>query len=138
MQHFLKYLDCYRCCCNMACRCCLYMFVVLHHVATMSNTLCSTFSTMTRSRSKFVVVPKHTPHACPAGCNKSFKTEQGLNHHLSTAKSCRWYRKGKLVDHDSQRSEDKEEDDYRPEEVLAELHEDLFCLVPADLGMFCP
>ncbi|KAF8905580.1 hypothetical protein CPB84DRAFT_1676487, partial [Gymnopilus junonius] len=32
---------------------------------------------------------------CPA-CSKIFKTFQGLNAHLSSAKSCEWYRKGKI------------------------------------------
>ncbi|KAF8877757.1 hypothetical protein CPB84DRAFT_1688621 [Gymnopilus junonius] len=32
---------------------------------------------------------------CPA-CEKVFKTSRGLNSHLSMAKSCKWYRKGKI------------------------------------------
>ncbi|KAF8906941.1 hypothetical protein CPB84DRAFT_1844074 [Gymnopilus junonius] len=32
---------------------------------------------------------------CPA-CGKNFKTSQGLNCHLLTAKSCSWYCKGKI------------------------------------------
>jgi hypothetical protein len=34
---------------------------------------------------------------CPA-CDRFFGTQQGLNLHLKTAKSCKWYRKGKLRD----------------------------------------
>lgn len=34
---------------------------------------------------------------CPA-CGKTFETSHGLNCHLSSAKSCKWYRKGKLRD----------------------------------------
>lgn len=34
---------------------------------------------------------------CPA-CEKPFRTEQGLNSHMTTARSCSWYRRGKLAD----------------------------------------
>ena len=34
---------------------------------------------------------------CPA-CLRFFGTQQGVNSHLSTAKSCKWYRKGKIRD----------------------------------------
>lgn len=35
------------------------------------------------------------PTVCPA-CHKRLRTTQGLATHLSTAKFCRWYKKGKL------------------------------------------
>ncbi|KAH6906990.1 hypothetical protein BKA70DRAFT_1105175 [Coprinopsis sp. MPI-PUGE-AT-0042] len=35
---------------------------------------------------------------CPASCGRIFKNEKGLNTHLSTARSCKWYQKGKLRD----------------------------------------
>lgn len=35
---------------------------------------------------------------CPAGCVKLFLTPQGLRSHLSSAKSCRWYKSGRLAD----------------------------------------
>ena len=37
------------------------------------------------------------PLQCPA-CLRFFGTQQGVNSHLSTAKSCKWYRKGKIRD----------------------------------------
>lgn len=33
---------------------------------------------------------------CPA-CGKTFAREHGLNSHLTTAKTCRWYKKGKIT-----------------------------------------
>lgn len=36
-----------------------------------------------------------SPTQCPV-CNKHLKTTQGLSAHLSSAKTCTWYRKGKL------------------------------------------
>lgn len=38
-----------------------------------------------------------TDLVCPA-CEKPFRTEQGLNAHLAAARSCSWYRRGKLAD----------------------------------------
>ncbi|PPR07087.1 hypothetical protein CVT26_005304, partial [Gymnopilus dilepis] len=38
---------------------------------------------------------------CPA-CGRYFKTSRGLNTHLSTAKSCSWYRKGKIRELEAQ------------------------------------
>ena len=35
------------------------------------------------------------PNICPA-CHKHFKTSYGVQSHLQTAKSCTWYKKGKL------------------------------------------
>lgn len=35
------------------------------------------------------------PLICPA-CHKLMKTPQGITAHLQTAKSCQWYKKGKL------------------------------------------
>lgn len=34
---------------------------------------------------------------CPA-CDKPFRTEKGLNSHLTAARSCSWYRRGKIAD----------------------------------------
>lgn len=34
---------------------------------------------------------------CPA-CSQYFRTQQGVNAHLSSAKSCRWWKKGKLAE----------------------------------------
>lgn len=36
-----------------------------------------------------------TDHFCPA-CRRFFSTIRGMHSHLSTARSCQWYRKGKL------------------------------------------
>ncbi|KAF8834744.1 hypothetical protein BDN67DRAFT_914323 [Paxillus ammoniavirescens] len=35
------------------------------------------------------------PRICPA-CHKYFKSSQGVNAHLSTARSCHWYKSGKI------------------------------------------
>jgi hypothetical protein len=35
---------------------------------------------------------------CEAGCTKWFRTIQGMNSHLTSARSCSWYLKGKLKD----------------------------------------
>lgn len=41
-------------------------------------------------------VPDHDdPTICPA-CHKTFKTSRGVHAHLKSAKSCRWYKSGKL------------------------------------------
>ncbi len=37
------------------------------------------------------------PLQCPA-CLRFFGTQQGINSHLSTTKSCKWYRKGNIRD----------------------------------------
>lgn len=34
---------------------------------------------------------------CPA-CDRPFRTEKGLNSHLTSARSCSWYRRGKIAD----------------------------------------
>jgi hypothetical protein len=40
-------------------------------------------------------MPQFNDLQCPA-CEHFFVTHQGLTSHLSTARSCRWYRKGKI------------------------------------------
>jgi hypothetical protein len=91
--------------------------------------------------SRNLVVPQDYPHPCPAtGCLRSFKTAKGLNTHLSNARSCAWYRKGKiselrsfygeegLLDDDDEWSYTYPEAD--PAEVLEDFHRDLFQFIP--------
>lgn len=96
------------------------------------------------------IVPITQPHHCPARCGKSFATIQGLNCHLGTATSCRWYKKGKLRElgtavasdnpgNDSEtRSSDEEnkdmDEDEDPEDVVEDLQHELFQLIPFALG----
>jgi hypothetical protein len=44
---------------------------------------------------KFIGAESDDPKVCPT-CEKIFKTQSGMSSHLSTAQSCRWYKKGKL------------------------------------------
>ncbi|KAG2139897.1 hypothetical protein BD769DRAFT_1350357 [Suillus cothurnatus] len=44
---------------------------------------------------KFIGAKSDDPKVCPT-CKKISKTPSGMSSHLSTAQSCRWYKKGKL------------------------------------------
>jgi len=79
------------------------------------------------------VVPKNLPYPCPAGCGKCFQTEQGQNHHISSAKSCSWYKKGKL--REVVESEEEEGEELEPGDVLGDLHQEMFQLVSAQPGI---
>ena len=81
------------------------------------------------SRQQFVV-PRNLPYPCPASCGKCFQTEQGRNHHISTARSCAWYKKGKLAEVCTE----PPEDELEPEDVLEDLYQEMLELVPAQLG----
>ncbi|KAF8220402.1 hypothetical protein L208DRAFT_1333887, partial [Tricholoma matsutake] len=77
-------------------------------------------------------------------CSKTFRTLGGKHAHMSSAKSCSWYKFGKLVDlqhldHHARegglldvQAHDEEEPDMDPEEVMLDLvkEEELFHLVP--------
>ncbi|KAH9913750.1 uncharacterized protein B0H18DRAFT_887798, partial [Fomitopsis serialis] len=52
---------------------------------------------MRSRRAPFVPLSDPDERTCPA-CDREFDTSQGLMAHLSTAKSCLWYRKGKNKD----------------------------------------
>jgi hypothetical protein len=88
--------------------------------------------------------------SCPV-CMKTFKTKKGCTSHLRTARTCSWYRRGKLADLKSLEVENEggdvqiinEEDEWRdpesagrteedPEEVMNEIEEDyhLFDFIP--------
>ncbi|KAF9470503.1 hypothetical protein BDN70DRAFT_821307, partial [Pholiota conissans] len=41
---------------------------------------------------------KSLKYQCDAKCGRSFTTMKALHSHLSAAKSCSWYMKGKLRD----------------------------------------
>ena len=88
------------------------------------------------------------PTICPA-CHKRLKTAQGLATHLSTAKGCQWYKKGKLraltlpgefaVDEDvlmrevnSPLPEELEGrmEEEEPGQVMEDFHDRLFDLIP--------
>jgi hypothetical protein len=84
------------------------------------------------TRQQFVV-PRNLPYSCPASCGKCFQAEQGRNHHISTAKSCTWYKKGKLAE---VCSTEPPEDELEPEDVLGDLYQEMFDLVPTQLGMY--
>ncbi|KAG1734050.1 uncharacterized protein EDB91DRAFT_1238463 [Suillus paluster] len=81
------------------------------------------------SRQQFVV-PRNLPYPCPASCGKCFQTEQGHNHHISAARSCAWYKKGKLAE---VCSTEPPEDELEHEDVLEDLYQEMFELVPAQL-----
>ncbi|KAG1750585.1 uncharacterized protein EDB91DRAFT_1030513, partial [Suillus paluster] len=84
---------------------------------------------------------------CPA-CHKRLRTTQGLATHLSTTKSCRWYKKGKLraltlpgefaVDEDVLTREINEplpdglegQMEEEPGQVMEDFHDRLFNLIP--------
>jgi len=82
------------------------------------------------------VVPKNLPYPCPAGCGRCFQTEQGCNHHISSAKSCAWYKKGKLAEVAISPPESASEDELEPGDVLGDLHQEMFRLIPAQLGKY--
>ena len=83
---------------------------------------------------------------CPACGRSDFKSAKGVLSHMSQAKGCRWYRKGKLRDLgilDAPESEPvvggeedaAEENEYQgdlwdPQDVMDELHHELFDLIP--------
>ncbi|KAH9913038.1 uncharacterized protein B0H18DRAFT_888940 [Fomitopsis serialis] len=52
---------------------------------------------MTRRNAPFVWPGDPDERTCPA-CDREFRTAQGMMAHLSTARSCRWYNKGKNRD----------------------------------------
>ena len=52
---------------------------------------------MVRSQVPHVRPGDEDERQCPA-CSREFKTAQGLMSHLSSARSCRWYKKGKNKD----------------------------------------
>ncbi|KAF8229332.1 hypothetical protein L208DRAFT_1061668, partial [Tricholoma matsutake] len=82
-------------------------------------------------------------------CSKTFRTLGGKRTHMSSAKSCSWYKFGKLVDlrpldHHARegglldvQARDEEEPDMDPEEVMLDLieEEELFHLVMEKLGL---
>ncbi|KAH9926857.1 hypothetical protein B0H21DRAFT_678600, partial [Amylocystis lapponica] len=89
----------------------------------------------------------HNERLCPA-CGKSFATIPGRNMHLSSARSCKWYRKGKMADLGvdmqweggdiSVEERDQNyvvpeptEDDEDLEEAMENLQEDFFHFVPS-------
>ncbi|KAF9464335.1 hypothetical protein BDZ94DRAFT_1321217 [Collybia nuda] len=41
----------------------------------------------------------HSDPVCPA-CDRVFLTMKGLHSHLTSAKSCKWYKKGKIASFD--------------------------------------
>lgn len=90
------------------------------------------------------------PNICPA-CHKRFKTSGGVQSHLQTAKSCTWYKKGKLkalhmpgqfdeavLFQDLPEAETlpdglpDDEDNIEPYEVMDDFHERIFELIPPD------
>jgi len=90
------------------------------------------------------------PNICPA-CHKRFKTSCGVQSHLQTAKSCTWYKKGKLkalimpgqfdeavLFQDLPEAETlpdglpEEEDNVEAYEVMEDFHERILELIPPD------
>jgi hypothetical protein len=92
------------------------------------------------------------PTICPA-CHKRFKTSRGVQSHLQSAKSCTWYKKGKLralttpgqfeeaiLFQDLPEAEtlpdglteEVASDDMEPHEVMDDFYERIFELIPAD------
>ena len=53
------------------------------------------------------------------------------NHHVSSAKPCTWYKKGKLAE---VTAPEEDMDELEPGDVLGDLHQEMFQLVPAQLG----
>ena len=45
--------------------------------------------------SKDFTIEDDDPTICPA-CEKKFRSARGMSSHLGTARSCSWYKKGKL------------------------------------------
>ena len=87
-------------------------------------------------RGQQFIVPKNLPYPCPAGCGRCFQTEQGQNHHISSAKSCAWYKKGKLAEVTAHEEDLDNLDNLEPGDVLGDLHQEMFQLVPAQLGKY--
>ena len=71
-------------------------------------------------RGRQFIVSKNLPYPCPAGCGKCFQTEQGQNYHVSSAKSCAWYKKGKLAE---VTAPEEDLDELEPGDVLGDLHQ---------------
>src|ERR1700712_4280665 len=95
------------------------------------------------------------PTICPA-CHKRMKTARGVQSHLGSARSCSWYKKGKLKElsmpgqfeevvlcqdvplleddflHAADSDEDEADDNIEPHEVMDDFHEQIFELIPAD------
>lgn len=73
-------------------------------------------------------------NVCPA-CSRYFRTQQGVQAHLSTAKSCRWWRKGKIAEllggkdevvvqqgrPESTPNQEDEEDEMLPEDAMEQV-----------------
>ena len=83
-------------------------------------------------------------HACLACGKSTFKTSQGVLKHLSQARGCQWYKKGKLKDLEMDIEVIEElppnflpyipphaEDEEHPYNVLDQLDHELFDLIPA-------
>ena len=87
-------------------------------------------------RGQQFIVPKNLPYPCPAGCGRCFQTEQGQNHHISSAKSCAWYKKGKLAEVTAPEEDLDNLEDLEPGDVLSDIHHEMFQLVPAQLGKY--
>jgi hypothetical protein len=98
------------------------------------------------------------PTVCPA-CHKRLRTARGVQAHLQSARSCSWYKKGKLkaltmpgqfeetlllseeipaetpfddLPGDGFQQDAEEDEDMEPHEVMDEFHEQLFELIPTD------
>jgi hypothetical protein len=94
------------------------------------------------------------PTICPA-CHKRMKTARGVQSHLGSARSCSWYKKGKLkelsmpgqfeevvlsqdvplLEDDFLHATDSDEaadDNIEPHEVMDDFHEQIFELIPAE------
>ncbi|KAG2121043.1 uncharacterized protein F5147DRAFT_562725 [Suillus discolor] len=84
------------------------------------------------------------PLICPA-CHKLMKTPQGITAHLQTAKSCQWYKKGKLRELtlpgrfgeevmarevDEQMVLPRQEPELDPMEVVEEYGQHMYNLIP--------
>ncbi|EGO02515.1 hypothetical protein SERLA73DRAFT_150236 [Serpula lacrymans var. lacrymans S7.3] len=65
-----------------------------------------------------MLVNHNTPHLCPASCGRSFSSTRALNTHLGSARSCAWYRKGKLREILTQQDGDLERQGLLVEENL--------------------
>jgi hypothetical protein len=85
------------------------------------------------------------PHLCPAaGCTRAFSTAKGLNTHLANARSCSWYRKGKLSElraftgSDAGDTVDQEAypADEDPVGVLEDFHREMFEFIPLHAGTY--
>jgi hypothetical protein len=91
------------------------------------------------------LVDQRFPHLCPAaGCTKGFKTAKGLNTHLANARSCLWYRKGKLSELTAFTPSDPGDtgdpgaytaDEEDPVGVLDDFHREMFEFIPLHARM---